>query len=121
MRVRSAVRARQARAARNQALFRAVNDEIRAASEVAACDGRTVHDFVCECAAETCTTPVRLSLRDYDRLRTNPRRFVVAPGHEEPGLEQIVQEGPMATIVEKLGAAGDVAVESDRRSLSEAS
>jgi hypothetical protein len=109
------------RAARNQALFRGVNEEIRAASEVAACGAETVHDFVCECASETCTTPVRLSLGDYDLVRRNPRRFVVAPGHEEAALEQVVQEGPRATVVEKLGPAGEVATQMGAQRLSEAS
>jgi hypothetical protein len=110
--VRTAVRAR--RAARNQALFRAVNDEIRYASELASCGGDIVHDFVCECAAETCTTPIRLSLRQYDEVRANARLFVVAPGHEEPGLEQVVSEGRTATVVEKRGDAGEVADETAR-------
>jgi hypothetical protein len=103
------------RAARNQTLFRAVNEEIRDASELASCGGEVVHDFVCECASATCTTPIRLSLREYDEIRASPRLFVLAPGHEEPGVEQVVREGPTATIVEKLGDAVEVADETARR------
>ena len=109
------------RAVRNQALFRAVNEEIRDASEVASCGGDTIHDFVCECASETCTTPIKLSLREYDELRTNLRRFAVAPGHEDPGLEQIVREGPSATMVEMRGEAGRLAETTHPRAVREAS
>jgi hypothetical protein len=114
MRVRTAVSAQ--RAARNEALFRSINEEIRAASEVAYSGGDVVHDFVCECASETCTTPLRLTLREYDEVREHRRRFVVAPGHDEPGLERVVREGATATVVEKYGHAGDVAEETAPRS-----
>jgi hypothetical protein len=47
-------------------------------------------------------------------VREHPRRFFVAPGHEEPQLEQIIERHPGYVIVEKTGIAGEVAERAQR-------
>jgi len=102
----------EARLARNEVMFRAINDRIR---ELA---GRFDHvagedlAFVCECADETCVERVSLSTVQYDDLRAIPARFVVVPGHEAtPLVERVLYRGPSFVIVRKVGLAGDIARE----------
>ena len=107
--------AQEERLARNEAFFREVNERI---SEVAARLGDDDHkfDFFCECADTSCTEQLSLSLAEYEYVRVEPTRFVLAPGHTVPEIEQVVDRGPAHVLVEKDGVAGEVAAELDPRS-----
>lgn len=48
-------------------------------------------------------------------MRRYPSRFVVAPGHEDPRLETVVERYPDYFVVEKHGLAGAIARASDPR------
>jgi len=98
------------RAARNEALFREVNERI---AQLAAPSAREV-GFVCECSDEHCTDRVHLTLATYEAIRGDARRFVVAPGHET-SVERIVEQGAGYTIVEKIGVAGRISEDADPR------
>lgn len=63
--------------------------------------------FVCECANPGCTETVGLSAAEYEAVRSHPAQFVVRPGHE--GLDRVIARSRSYVIVEKLGAAGDLA------------
>jgi hypothetical protein len=56
---------------------------------------------MCECASTSCTDRVELSLDEYARVRSGAARFLVAPGHELPEFERVVERGERFTIVEK--------------------
>jgi hypothetical protein len=86
------------RAVRNEALFREVNERLEELHERSE-DG--VGEFVCECADELCTERLVVPLVTYERVRSNPRRFLVAPGHERPELGQAVDQGNGFVVVEK--------------------
>jgi hypothetical protein len=58
---------------------------------------------------------IELTVREYELIRANPRRFVVVPGHEYPGVETVVGARPGYVIVEKLDQAAEVAEEHDPR------
>lgn len=104
---------REERLAQNEALFREVNERLEELSRrTGTADGGV--DFVCECADETCTRRIRLSLQEYERVRAHPRRFVVLPGHEQD-VERVVEDRGAYRIVEKDGEAGDVAADDDPR------
>ncbi len=96
------------RAARNEALFREVNENIARLEER---HGATTSDpvFLCECANADCTKYLPVGPQVYARVREEPRRFLVIPGHEEPRLEKVVETHSGFLIVEKTGAAGEVA------------
>ena len=65
---------------RNEALFRAANEEIaRARNELGLLDGKT--PFLCECDDAACRTVVQLAVDEYDEVRADAARFVVVPGH----------------------------------------
>lgn len=96
------------RAARNEALFREVNENIARLEES---HGQTGTDpvFLCECADPECTEQLSVDGETYRRARAEPRWFLVLPGHEDAELERVVERHPAYLIVEKTGAAGEVA------------
>jgi hypothetical protein len=100
------------RAARNEALFREVNEEVARLEQ--RLEGREPQ-FVCECAAESCVERVTLPLATYERIRSNPRRFVLKPGHEQEQLERVVDSGNGYVVVEKIEVAGRVAERTNPR------
>lgn len=71
--------------------------------------------FLCECARLDCHLVVHATLREYERVRAHPRRFMVHPGHEEPGAEKIVDTQSDYVVVEKSDEAGRVAETKDPR------
>src|SRR5262245_1709675 len=88
-----------ARAARNQQLFRELNNAIARLRYSSAFD-----EYVCECGMKTCLEPISLTHDEYEELRTEPNRFVVIPGHWSPKLERLVRETPSYQIVERIEA-----------------
>jgi hypothetical protein len=93
----------------NEVLFRDVNqliDKEQADNQ----DERTT--FVCECAQLNCQLRLSVSLKEYKKVRANPMRFLVYPGHEIPDIETIVGgEPPRYVVIEKLGPGRDVAID----------
>jgi len=100
------------RAARNEAMFREVNEGI----EDAAASLATWHaDFLCECHDLSCTDMISLTLPEYAATRDRGDRFVVVPGHEEEAIELVVQANERFAVVEKIGEGADVARRLDAR------
>lgn len=98
------------RAGRNEALFREVNDNI-AALEERLDSGTGSLPVICECARADCATQIEIDADEYFAVRRHPHRFIVAPGHEQTGIEQVLERGPGYVMVEKLGAAAEAADE----------
>lgn len=96
----------------NEALFREVNDRIREISDRFGQDEET-YDFVCECSDAGCTQRVVLTRDEYQEVRSDPARFVVAKGHVLPEIEDVVARAKDHVVVEKEGAAADVAIHLD--------
>jgi hypothetical protein len=98
------------RAARNESLFREVNENIARLEER---HGTTWTEpvFLCECSNAECAEHLAIGPDVYARVRQDPRRFFVIPGHEDPQLERVVETHREFLIVEKTGAAGEVAEE----------
>jgi hypothetical protein len=104
---------RQLRAAQNQSLFREVNARLLDLNETfETLTDRSV--FVCECAHVGCILEIDMTLRDYEHVRSNPRRFIVAPSDEHvvPDVERVVERTDNYFVVEKIGVAAQVAEES---------
>ncbi len=88
------------RAARNEAMFREVNEGI----EGAAASLATWHaDFLCECHDLTCTELISLTLPEYVAISEHGDRFVLVPGHEDEALERVVEQNERFAVVEKVG------------------
>jgi hypothetical protein len=102
----------EARLARNEVLFRAINERIRELAARFEHLGEDELDFICECADETCVERVSLKTSQYDDVRAIPARFVVVPGHEAtPLVEHVIFRSSGFVIVRKVGIAADVARE----------
>ena len=69
-----------------------------------------------ECARLGCNALVRLTLAEYEHVRSDPRRFVMIDGHELPAVETVVETLRGCVIVEKRDKAGERAEASDPRS-----
>lgn len=106
----SDIDARRERAAKNQSLFRHVNEQIERLPWTS-----TFPDFVCECLYEDCAVKIPLTVEEYDALRRIPTHFAVAPGHDVDEVERVVEANDRYTIVEKFGVGGAVAVKLDPR------
>jgi hypothetical protein len=95
---------RLARQARNEALFREVNERIADLGERAQAwspDGTV--DFLCECGEEGgCGQRVRVPVVVYERVRSQDDRFVVRPGHETPELERALEWTDDYVVVDKI-------------------
>ena len=103
------------RAARNQAMFRYVNEKIKELNE--SFNGILGNFAIaCECGDAACVQLVEIPADAYEAVRSNPRQFVVAPGHVFPNVEQVVAESDGYVIVENTGVAGEIADDSDPRS-----
>jgi len=100
---------REVRAARNQALFRAVNDKILELNE------KTSGEFVgsvaiaCECSRIDCLELLEIPPNAYRGVRENPRTFAVLAGHADPAVERVVGVHDGYAVVEVLGQGAQVA------------
>jgi hypothetical protein len=97
------------RAARNQALFRSLNEKIEEVSE----SFRLViedADYVCECADDGCLERIKMTPEQYRAVRRVPTHFFVRRRHVFPEFERVVDERDGYLIVEKFGNAGAEAV-----------
>jgi hypothetical protein len=101
------------RAARNNALFREVNEQGRALAEQFAVP-EDLPAFVCECSDAACLERLRVPVEVYESVRAHPRRFLVAPGHES-AFEQVLGHGDGYLVVENTGAGGRIAEQEDTR------
>jgi hypothetical protein len=105
---------REVRAARNQALFRSVNERIEALNE-AFDHVMETFTIACECADPTCVEMLDLKPEEYEAVRAEPRHFAVLPGHVYSDVEDVIREGDGYVVVEKFGKAGAAAEILDER------
>lgn len=101
------------RAAANEATIRDVNEGIERGQWPG--DEQRPVGFRCECARLGCNRLIELTVREYEEIRANPRRFVLIPGHEFPDIESLVETRPGYIIVEKRDEAGEEAEAHDPR------
>ncbi|MGH3030893.1 MAG: hypothetical protein ACRDNE_09040 [Gaiellaceae bacterium] len=106
---------RQHRVAKNEALFREVNERIKEVNEPLALEESS--DYLCECGSRDCTEPIALTRAEYERVRSGPTHFAVVSEHVVPDVENVVAENARYAIVEKRSpAAARIAIERDPRS-----
>jgi hypothetical protein len=104
---------RQVRLARNQALFRDVNERVEKVAEQYTALAPLA--FICECAISDCGRRVELTREEYESIRSNPTHFFVLPDHVFPEVEAVVEDRGQFVIVEKFGIGGRVAAAADGR------
>ena len=106
-------RRRKERLARNEALFREVNERVEELSGGTALEQV---EFVCECGDESCIQTIPLTRPEYEQLRADPVHFAVVPGHEILEVENVVSEGDRFYVVRKHGEEQEIARATDPRS-----
>jgi hypothetical protein len=89
---------RKERLARNEALFREVNERVE---EISGRAGLDTIDFICECGDADCTMPISLTRPEYERIRADPVLFAVLRGHAIPEVEDVVTESDRFQVVRK--------------------
>jgi hypothetical protein len=90
----------EAEMARTEAAFREVNEAI--ATTAAKLDAEET-DFVCECADPDCADRMTVELEEYEDVRAEPTRFLIAPGHADGAIEHVVERRGGFEIVQKVG------------------
>jgi hypothetical protein len=100
------------RTARNQSLFRQINEEVARLNAVFA-QLSPYGTWVCECADTSCVQSIEMTLGEYEKVRAGPARFAVyaADEHVADEAELVVEKTDRYWIVQKVGHAGAVAVE----------
>lgn len=93
-----AVSGKNEKDARNQALFRKVNERIEQLALGSDVGG---HDsYICECGNPQCAEPIELTRAEYEAVREHASRFAVLPDHENPATETVVEKRGRYTVVE---------------------
>ena len=100
--------------ARNEALFREVNERIEAVSKTVPPDEEQMQ-FLCECDDTACTEKVSARRAEYEAVRAVATHFIVLPGHDDPDVERVALRNERFLVVEKEGQAAHEAQEDDPR------
>jgi len=92
-----------ARAARNEEIFRSINERIEAGAEQHGVE--TALPFHCECGRASCLDTIEIPPSAYERVVRERYRFVLIPGHDDAAIERVVERQPSYIVVEKVGEA----------------
>lgn len=107
----------QRRKAANESVFREVNERIESLHERFELDPEEPLSIVCECDRIGCIERLEVTIAVYEQTRADSARFFVYPGHEDPGVENVIERGAGYAIVRKHpGEPQQIAAESDPRS-----
>ena len=101
------------RVARNQAMLRELNERIDAESE----DAPIL--FRCECGELGCNRLIPLRRDEYEAVRVEPRRFIIAAGHLVAELEREVEHHAEYAVVETHPHTSEFAERTDPRDRSD--
>jgi len=98
-----------------EALFREVNERVRELN-LRLEELTPYGSWSCECSDTACLGRVDLTLDEYDAVRAEATHFVVVPSpdHVDRAVETVTLETDRYWIVEKLGSAARVAMETNR-------
>ena len=61
--------------------------------------------IVCECDDAQCEKRLIITVSAYERVRSDPLRFFTVPGHEDPRIEQVMEQTQTYLVVRKTGEA----------------
>jgi hypothetical protein len=107
---------RERRLGLNEAMFREVNERVEDINRTFS-SMTDSFDIFCECGDTTCTERLRVPTAVYERVRSDPKHFLLHVGHEDPTVERVIENHDSFTIVEKEGVDVErVAEETDPRS-----
>lgn len=91
------------RLARNQVIFREVNERLREIADPA----DDFNEFACECSDPCCTERLELDNVQYAAVRSMPNVFMIVPGHERLESERVIDDDDRLMLVEKTTLVDD--------------
>ena len=104
---------REERVARNEVAAREINEAIE---ETDTRPASSFIDVLCECGVEDCERVLAITRPVYERVRSDPRQFVILPSHLIAEVEDVVLESDRFLVVAKRGGTPeDIAVRTDPR------
>jgi len=111
--------ARKERQAKNEALFRSLNERVRQVTDTLPLDGiaddERPDEYLCECADDACMERIKLTRAEYESLRSSPIQFAVRPDHVVPDIETVVAANERFMVVRKDLGEREHAIASDPR------
>ena len=107
--------AREKRLAENEAFFREINERLEEQTP----DSAPSLIVICECTDVDCAKRIQMPHADYEAVRVEPTHFLVALGHANLRVEEIVRQADSFEVVRKRGVAGEVAESLDSSDESE--
>jgi hypothetical protein len=90
--------------ARNEELFRRVNEQIEAVSQTIPATEPTM-EFLCECDDLGCQGKVKAIRAEYESVRAVATHFILLPHHVDPVVEDLISSNDRFGVVEKEGEA----------------
>jgi len=107
------VESRAERLALNEAAFRVANERAKDWEE----RHREVETelYLCECGNLSCPERIALSREAYEAVRSDPRRFFCAPGHQITDVETVIERHEQYVVVEKDPEVTRLVTETDPR------
>jgi hypothetical protein len=107
---------REERIARNEALFREVNERIKQVRAGTHDPGlRDTFAILCECGDQNCIEEIQVTPQEYEQVRADPRQFLIVPGHGVPDVEEIVDAGEGFEVARKHEEEAEIAERTDPR------
>ena len=97
---------REARAAQNELVFRAVNEQIAKMTDRFRAQLSDI-DIVCECANTTCVGTIRIDSNEFAEIERAEGTFLVLPGHEDESVEEVVTRRDAYVVVWKEIVSSD--------------
>ena len=58
------------------------------------------YEFICECSTSGCFERLSLTLEEYERVREDGTHFLLADGHEDIEIEQVIAHRAAYVVVE---------------------
>lgn len=97
---------REVRAAQNELVFRAVNEQILKMTDRFR-EQLAEIDIVCECANPTCVGTIRINADAFAKIERTPATFMILPGHEDPTVERVIDRRDGYLVVWKPSISDD--------------
>jgi hypothetical protein len=97
---------REVRAAHNELVFRAVNEQIAKMTDRFRARLSDI-DIVCECAETTCVGTIRVDSGEFAEIERAEGTFLVLPGHEDESVEEVLTRRDAYVVVFKEIVSSD--------------
>lgn len=88
--------------ARRRVSIRCANERLERSCVGLGADDHGRFYFICECGDRSCEALLQLSVAEYEAVREHAARFAIAPNHENPEVERVVQQNGRFAVVETV-------------------